>query len=101
MSLFHNHTVGDNGHHIDVYKRQILQALLIITIPRMVSENAKRGVIIQAIYRSNFVLFGIPLTANLFGDEGAVLASMMVAIVIPVYNATAVIICLLYTSRCV
>ena len=70
----------------------ILQALLIITIPRMVSENAKRGVIIQAIYRSNFVLFGIPLTANLFGDEGAVLASMMVAIVIPVYNATAVII---------
>lgn len=70
----------------------ILQVLLILTVPRIVSGNSKRGVIIQAIYRSNFVLFGIPLTANLFGDKGAVLASMMVAIIIPVYNVTAVII---------
>ncbi len=33
----------------------ILAAFLIV--PRIVKENAKRGVIIQAIYRSNFVLF--------------------------------------------
>ena len=29
----------------------------------------RRGAMIQAIYRSNFVLMGIPLIANLFGDE--------------------------------
>lgn len=69
-----------------------LQAVLLLTVPRIVGENSRRGVIIQAIYRSNFVLFGIPLTSNLFGDGGGVLASMMVAIVIPVYNITAVII---------
>ena len=68
-----------------------LQALLLLVVPRLVKENPRRGVIIQAIYRSNFVLFGIPLAANLFGD-GSALASMMVAIVIPVYNVTAVII---------
>lgn len=70
----------------------ILQAVLIVVVPRLVKENQKRGVIIQAIYRSNFVLFAIPLTASLFGEEGSVLASMMVAIVIPIYNVTAVII---------
>ena len=46
-----------------------LQALLLLVVPRLVKENPRRGVIIQAIYRSNFVLFGIPLAANLFGDE--------------------------------
>lgn len=70
----------------------ILQASLLLAIPRLVRENSKRGVVIQAIYRSNFVLFGIPLATNLFGGEGELLATMMVAIVIPVYNVTAVVI---------
>lgn len=69
-----------------------LQVLLVLIVPRIVKENARRGVIIQAIYRSNYVLFGIPLGANLFGEEGTILATMMVAIVIPIYNVTAVII---------
>lgn len=70
----------------------ILEVILVITVPKFVSGNPQRGVVIQAIYRSNFVLFGIPLTASLFGEEGATMASMMVAIVIPIYNMTAVII---------
>ena len=63
-----------------------------VTILRLVKENERRGVIIQAIYRSNFVLFGIPLATSVFGEEGTLLATMMVAIVIPVYNITAVVI---------
>lgn len=70
----------------------LLQALLVCVVPRLVKGNPQRGVIIQAIYRSNFVLFAIPLTTSLFGAEGATLASMMVAIIIPVYNVTAVLI---------
>ncbi len=70
----------------------ILQAVLLLTVPRLVRENPRRGVIIQAIYRSNFVLFGIPLTASIYGAGGTTLASMMIAIVIPIYNVTAVFI---------
>lgn len=70
----------------------LLQAALIIIIPRIVKENPRRGVIIQAMYRSNFVLFGIPLSTTLFGEQGAILSAMMVAIIIPIYNVTAVII---------
>ena len=60
----------------------LLQAVLLAVVPRLVKENERRGVIIQAIYRSNFVLFGIPLATSVFGEEGTLLATMMVAIVI-------------------
>ena len=70
----------------------LLEVLLVLIVPKLVKGNPQRGVVIQGIYRSNFVLFAIPLTTSLFGEEGAALASMMVAIVIPVYNVTAVII---------
>lgn len=70
----------------------ILEVLLVLIVPRFVKGNPQRGVVVQGIYRSNFVLFAIPLTTSLFGDAGSVLASMMVAIVIPIYNVTAVII---------
>lgn len=74
----------------------LLQVILVITVPRLIKENPVRGVVIQAIYRSNFVLFGIPLTTSLFGEAGGILAAMMVAVVIPIYNVTAVIILEMY-----
>lgn len=70
----------------------VLIGLLILLVPCFVKENPRKGTIIQAIYRSNFVLFAVPLTSHIFGEQGAVLASMMVAFVVPVYNFTAVVI---------
>ena len=49
----------------------ILEVILVIVIPKIVKENPKRGVIIQAIFRSNFILFGLPLTLSVFGDYAA------------------------------
>ncbi len=73
-----------------------VQALSILIVPRLVPEDTKRGVLIQAIYRSNYVLFGIPLAQNLFHDDGVILATAMIAIIIPIYNVTAVIILEMY-----
>lgn len=70
----------------------ILIALLMMIVPLIVKENTRRGVIVQAIYRSNFVLFAVPLTEHIFGAEGKALAAMMIAFVIPTYNTMAVII---------
>lgn len=69
----------------------ILVLVLFITVPRLVKGNPQRGVIIQAIYRSNFVLFAIPLTESIFGESGTAIASMMVAIIVPLYNLIAII----------
>ena len=73
-----------------------VQAVSLLIVPRLVPEDAKRGVLIQAIYRSNYVLFGIPLAQNLFHEDGVILVTAMIAIVIPVYNVTAVIILEMY-----
>lgn len=70
----------------------LLIGLLVLTVPRLVPENEKRGVLIQGIYRSNIVLFAIPLAGNVFGDAGLQLATIPVAVVVPIYNIMAVII---------
>lgn len=70
----------------------ILIGLMFAVVPRLEKENPKRGVIIQGIYRSNFVLFAIPLTESIFGQGNTTLASMMVAIIVPIYNVAAVVI---------
>lgn len=70
----------------------IVEAILIVIIPKIVKENPRRGVIIQAIFRSNFVLFGLPLTIEVFGDSAASIAAMMVTVVVSIYNTTSVFI---------
>ncbi|MBQ2990029.1 MAG: AEC family transporter [Clostridia bacterium] len=69
-----------------------LQALLIAFVPRFVSRQDRRGVFIQAAFRSNLVLFGIPLTQTLFGEARAAVAAMLIAVMVPLFNVTAIVI---------
>ena len=69
----------------------VLIGILMAVVPRIVKEDARRGVVIQAIYRSNAVLFALPLSQTVFGDKGGALAAMMLAVVVPLYNVSAVI----------
>lgn len=68
----------------------ILLILLLVFVPIFVKENSRRGVIIQAILRSNSVLYAIPLVESVFGDEGALKASILVAFIVPFYNVCCV-----------
>lgn len=54
------------------------------------AKPRRRGAMIQAIYRSNFVLMGVPLVANIFGDDKIAVTTMMIAIVVPIYNVLGV-----------
>ena len=42
-------------------------ALLFLIIPLIEKDNSRRGVLIQGIFRSNFVIFGLPITEALCG----------------------------------
>ena len=64
--------------------------LLMLIVPKIEPENKKRGVIVQAIFRSNFVLMGVPIVANIFGDENIAVSTMMIAVIVPLYNILAV-----------
>ncbi len=69
-----------------------LITLAVLIVPRLEKENARRGVIIQAVFRSNTVLYAIPLVQSVFGDTGAAKASILVAFVVPLYNIVSVIV---------
>ena len=66
--------------------------LLCLLVPLFVKGNAQRGAIIQAIYRGNFAILGVPLAINMFGEAGAAPTSLLLPFTVPIYNATAVII---------
>lgn len=54
-------------------------------------DSAKRGALIQAMFRSNYAIIGIPLAASLFGDKGAAAAGVMSAFCVPTFNILGVI----------
>ena len=70
----------------------VLVTLLVILVPRIVKDNPRRGTIIQAIFRSNFIIYGIPLTTFVFGEGKASVCGIMVMIMVSMFNILSVII---------
>ena len=65
----------------------LLTALVFGAIVCMIEkDNARRGPMIQAAFRGNYVLMGIPLVSNIFGDEAIAIPTMMIAVIVPLYN---------------
>lgn len=65
--------------------------VLCICVPIFEKENKRRGVLIQGIFRSNFVLFGLPIAISLFGENNTGVTSILIAVIVPIYNFLAVI----------
>ena len=63
-----------------------IPAVMLIT-----KEAPRRGPLLQGTFRSNYALVGIPLATSLFGESGAIAASLLSAIVVPLYNILGVI----------
>ena len=70
----------------------LLVALLMLIVPKIVKENPRRGVIIQGIFRSNFVIYGIPLTTFVFGEKSASVCGIMVMIMVSLFNVLGVVV---------
>ena len=73
--------------------------LLILIIPRLEKQNRNRGVLIQALFRSNYILFGVPLCMNLFGQSDMGITSMLAVFVVPLYNLISVAVLGIYANK--
>lgn len=71
-----------------------LAALAIV--PIAVKGNPQRGSMIQAAFRSNFAILGIPLAQNMFGSEGVRRLALTMPYCIALFNALAVTAFLLF-----
>lgn len=65
-----------------------LISLLFVTTIR--KDNKRRGAMIQALFRSNYVILGFPIVNALFSSSSAI-PSVLAAFVVPVFNLLAVI----------
>lgn len=63
-----------------------------VFVCRIEKDNYERGAMIQALYRSNFVLMGFPIAVNLLGKGNVTAVAIIMMLVVPFYNASAVII---------
>lgn len=68
-----------------------IYSLVFIVMLFLEKENKRRSVLIQATFRSNFIIFGLPMTASIYGSNNVGSVAILVAILVPLYNVLAVV----------
>ena len=63
-----------------------------------IKDRKKLSVLIQGVYRGNFILFGLAIADSLYGKEGLGVVSIL-TIIIPTFNTLAVIILEYYSGK--
>ncbi len=76
----------------------IIILLSFCLVPLFIKRKGQRGSMIQAIYRSNFLIYGLPLATGMYGDQAVATISMLMGIMIPIYNVAAVIILSIFSE---
>lgn len=69
----------------------VLFVLLCLIVPKIVKQENQQGVVIQGIFRSNYVIFGVTVVENMYGASQTVTAAVLSAILVPMYNFLAVL----------
>ncbi|MBR5290748.1 MAG: AEC family transporter [Erysipelotrichaceae bacterium] len=69
----------------------VLCGALFVIVPLFVKDNKRKGVMIQGTFRSNFLLFGVPLGLSIGGTAGSTLAAVVASFYVPVINMLSVI----------
>lgn len=66
--------------------------ILSIIIPIFIKDKKRASAMIHTMYRSNFVLLGLPIGINMLGKENTGYVAFLLPIAIPAYNFLAVLI---------
>ena len=70
----------------------LMFGILMLVMPRIESDRRSCGAMIQAIFRSNYAYFGIPLVQAIFPNSDTSVTSLLVVIVVPMFNVLAVVV---------
>ena len=65
--------------------------LSLASVLPMEKEAPRRGVMMQAMFRSNFIILGIPLFSSVSGSEQLGFVPVMIAIIVPMFNVLSVV----------
>ena len=73
--------------------------LAVFTVGFITNDPRKKGAWVQASFRSNYALIGIPLATSIYGVTGSALATLLSAFTIPLFNVLAVIALSIYSDE--
>ncbi len=94
LNIYKIQGFGGIGAGYIVYVAVALLIIFLVSIPLCLAVAKRKesvGALLQATFRSNYALVGIPLAQSLFGQEGAAVATLLSAVSIPIFNILAVI----------
>lgn len=94
LNVYKMDSIGEIDLGYVAYALIVLLVIFALGIPCVMlvtKQGARRGVLLQAVFRSNYALIGIPLAQSLFGEEGLAIATLLSAAAIPAFNILAVI----------
>lgn len=99
VMLFYNIYTSDFSHAVRlpyallVVGMALGMILLAFVITVLVEKTPeRRGVMIQAAFRSNFVLLGLPIAMELLPEGNFGVTALMIAIVVPIFNMMSVVV---------
>jgi len=70
-----------------------------LVVPRVCLDDRQRGVLIQDMFRGNFVIYGTSVCLRMFGDVCGTLVGLLTGVMIPVYNFCAGLVLSYYAGR--
>ncbi len=94
LNVYKIKSAGDIRFGYIGYAALAVLAVFLVGIPLVIlvtKHNERRGALLQACFRSNFALIGLPLAESLFGESGLASAGILSAVSIPLFNIFAVI----------
>ena len=77
----------------------VTAVILCFIIPFFIKDKKRASAMIHTIYRSNFLVLGIPLAINMFGESNIAPVALLIPIIIPTYNFLAVFILLAFDEN--
>lgn len=81
----------------------VLAVFLVSVVFVLLTEKipARRGVMIQGLYRGNYVVIGLPIAMALVGTESLGPVALLIAILVPIFNILAVITLEIFCGGCI
>ena len=106
VKIFYDITQMDIAQEFDlkllIYAAGCVMATILLMwllIPRFVKRRGQVGTIIQAIYRGNYVIYAIPLATNMFAEKGLGPTSMILPVVMILFNVFGVVILSIFSEK--
>lgn len=65
--------------------------LAMLLIPHFEKDNRRRGSIAITLFRSNFIIYGMPFATGLYGNVAGAMLSMLTALVVPLASIYSVL----------